>query len=59
MTEPPLSVIVSGSGEFLAQEAAKLCLPQCMVRSLAAEIGPAPSHCAPAHALAHLGREII
>lgn len=54
--ERPRTVIVSGQGEFLARrawDAAEIC-PGARIVSLAEELGPEASRCAPAHALAVL-----
>jgi probable H4MPT-linked C1 transfer pathway protein len=53
----PTCIIVSGQGEFLARRlVARLGLDARIV-SLADELGPSASRCAPAHALAVLARE--
>jgi uncharacterized hydantoinase/oxoprolinase family protein len=55
----PLRIILSGAGEFLARRVvAKLKMAGRLI-SLGEELGPAPSRCAPAHALAVLAREGI
>jgi len=53
MPELPSSVIVSGSGEFLARYTAECAVPGGVI-SLAKDLGPLVSRCAPAHALAVL-----
>jgi probable H4MPT-linked C1 transfer pathway protein len=47
-------VMVSGSGAFIAEKAAKVALPQVPVEHLSLRIGEAGSHAAAAHALLQL-----
>jgi (4-(4-[2-(gamma-L-glutamylamino)ethyl]phenoxymethyl)furan-2-yl)methanamine synthase len=54
---PPQMVVLSGHGEFLAQEALRLSQVTAPTKSLATELGLMVSRCAPAHALAVLARE--
>jgi probable H4MPT-linked C1 transfer pathway protein len=55
---PPCNtVIVSGAGEFLARELAVRVAATARRVSLVEQIGPGPSACAPAHALAVLAGE--
>jgi probable H4MPT-linked C1 transfer pathway protein len=56
LPEPPSTYALSGSGVFLGQAAVE-AMSQCRVVSLATEIGPEASECAPAHALAVLAAE--
>jgi probable H4MPT-linked C1 transfer pathway protein len=58
-SSPPAKLILSGHGEFLARivlETMQLNIP---LVSLARELKPAISRCAPAHALATLAREAV
>lgn len=55
---PPQKVILSGHGEFLARKALEKLQMQVPIISLATELGPVVSRCAPAHALAVLAREM-
>ena len=57
MSTPPEVLVVSGAGEFLARRLAEEAQLDCELISLASELGPAVSQCAPAHALAVLARE--
>jgi probable H4MPT-linked C1 transfer pathway protein len=54
----PQTIVLSGHGEFLAREALDLLQVSASCVSLTAELGPAISRSAPAHALAVLAREI-
>jgi hypothetical protein len=58
MPAAPASCIVSGSGQFLAEEVARRVFPTCRIVALTDEIGREPSRCAPAHAAAVLAREL-
>jgi len=53
------TIILSGAGEFLARRVLKHIGSTSRVVSLAEELGPGLSRCAPAHALAVLAREGI
>jgi probable H4MPT-linked C1 transfer pathway protein len=53
----PKTIILSGHGEFLLRHLLARLPWQADVLSLTAELGPAVSRCAPAHALAVLARE--
>jgi len=53
----PETVVVSGEGEFLARKVVERMNLEADVVSLAKELGPSLSVCAPAHALAVLARE--
>ena len=53
---PPAAIVVSGQGEFLAQQAVAELNLSARVVSLSAELGPEISRCAPAHAVAMLAR---
>ena len=53
----PGTVIVSGSGEFLARAAVELVLPEWGIVSLADRLGGDASRCGPAFALAVLAEE--
>jgi hypothetical protein len=60
MAAPPMTLILSGHGEFLARAAvARLPWGQSPPElvSLAQALGPHVSRCAPAHALAVLAQE--
>jgi hypothetical protein len=57
MTSKPATVVVSGSGEFLARRVAERLPHSARIVSLTDELGPAVSQVAPAHALATLARE--
>jgi (4-(4-[2-(gamma-L-glutamylamino)ethyl]phenoxymethyl)furan-2-yl)methanamine synthase len=54
---PPATIVISGRGEFLARRVLERMKVAAKIVSLAEELGPAPSRCAPAHALAVLARE--
>ncbi len=54
---PPQAFIVGGAGEFLARHLIARLGERCPVVSLAERLGPGPSRCAPAHALAVLANE--
>jgi len=54
----PQTVILSGHGEFLARDALAAAKIDVRIISLAKELGPNISRCAPAHALAVLAREM-
>ena len=58
MTQPPLEVVISGQGEFLARRCVREVLGDSVgVFSLSEKLGPAASGCAPAHALALLANK--
>jgi probable H4MPT-linked C1 transfer pathway protein len=58
--EPPAdTIILSGRGEFLARRVLNHIGSMSRIVSLAEELGPELSRCAPAHALAVLAREGI
>ncbi|HEX3725808.1 MAG TPA: hydantoinase/oxoprolinase family protein [Pirellulales bacterium] len=57
LQQPPHTIVISGRGEFLARRLLEKMKLKSMVISLARELGPELSHCAPAHALAVLARE--
>jgi probable H4MPT-linked C1 transfer pathway protein len=57
LPEPPSVCVLSGTGEFLAEAVVRRALPSCQIASLAREIGPRASGCAPAHAIAVLAAE--
>jgi len=54
----PQTVVLSGHGEFLARDALVAAEIDVSIISLAKELQPGISRCAPAHALAVLAREI-
>ena len=56
MPQPPHSVVISGRGEFLARRLLEQLKLKASVVSLARELGPELSRCAPAHALAVIAR---
>ncbi|MCA9267822.1 MAG: hypothetical protein KDA41_05100, partial [Planctomycetales bacterium] len=58
VSPPPLTVVVSGQGEFLARRALGHVGLHCKVVSLAERLGPLASRCATAHALATLAGEV-
>jgi probable H4MPT-linked C1 transfer pathway protein len=58
MSVAPATSVVSGSGQFLAEEVAQRVFPNCRIVSLRNEIGPEASDCAPAHAAAVLATEL-
>jgi uncharacterized hydantoinase/oxoprolinase family protein len=53
----PVSVVVSGEGEFLARRVIEHVAPMACLISLRELLGPKVSRAAPAHALAVLARE--
>lgn len=55
----PTSFVLGGQGEFLAREALAATAADGEVVSLADELGPEVSRCAPAHALAVLAEEAV
>ena len=55
--QPPVTVIVSGEGEFLARRALELAQPNAHVESMNYELGRTVSRAAPAHAVAVLAAE--
>jgi uncharacterized hydantoinase/oxoprolinase family protein len=57
MPEMPRTVILAGQGEFLGLRGVKRVSPDSVVVSLAQQLGPSVSMCAPAHALATIARE--
>jgi probable H4MPT-linked C1 transfer pathway protein len=57
LPEPPSVCVLSGTGEFLAEAVVRRVLLGCRIASLAREIGPRASGCAPAHAVAVLAAE--
>ena len=57
LPQPPVWLIVSGAGAFLASAAGQHVLPRACVVSLADRLNRAASEAAPAHALAVLARE--
>lgn len=58
LTAPPMRIVISGHGDWLARAAlARLGWQQVRLTLLSAELGSAVSRCAPAHALAVLARE--
>ncbi len=57
MEEPPEVVVLSGEGEFLARRVLAQVGLNCRILSLSAQLGPAISMAAPAHAVAMLARE--
>jgi probable H4MPT-linked C1 transfer pathway protein len=57
--KPAETIILSGRGEFLARHVLNQLQLQCRTVSLAEQLGPSLSRCAPAHALAVLAREGI
>ncbi len=57
MAGPPATIVLSGRGEFLARRAVQAMQLTAPVVSLNAQLGPAVSRSATAHALAVLGRE--
>jgi probable H4MPT-linked C1 transfer pathway protein len=57
MPLPPSACILSGSGEFLAQSAAKAALGDCQLLFLRTQIGDPASICGPTHAVAVLASE--
>jgi probable H4MPT-linked C1 transfer pathway protein len=58
MKAKPVTVIISGQGEFLARRVVDRMQRDVEIVSLADQLGPEISRCAPAHALAVLAREI-
>jgi probable H4MPT-linked C1 transfer pathway protein len=54
---PPTTIVASGEGEFLIHELASRLPWKCRAVSLAHELGPMVSQCAPAHAVAILATE--
>ncbi len=52
------TILVSGSGEWLAREIVGQLRPEAHIISLAAELGPEVSACAPAYAVAVLASEM-
>lgn len=57
LPSPPTKVILSGHGEFLARRVLEQMEMTAPITSLARELKPTISRCAPAHALAVLARE--
>lgn len=57
LQQPPHTVVISGSGEFLARRVLDELKLKSAVVSLTRELGPELSRCAAAHALAVLARE--
>ena len=57
MAVKPRKVVLSGQGEFLARRLMEKLRIGAELISLSAELGPAVSRCAPAHALAVLALE--
>jgi hypothetical protein len=55
--EPPMTVVVSGEGAFLARRAVRQVLPSMAIVDLTALLGADVARVAPAHALAELTRE--
>ncbi|HVX14680.1 MAG TPA: hydantoinase/oxoprolinase family protein [Pirellulales bacterium] len=56
---PPATVVISGQGEFVARRLCERLQLTVPIVSLAAELGPAVSCAAPAHALAVIARETL
>lgn len=52
----PETIVISGSGEFLARRLVRKIAPHARVTSLAERLGAAVSRCAPAHAVAVLAQ---
>ncbi len=59
MTGPPATVVLAGEGEFLGPELLARLRIEPDIVSLAEELGPLVSACAPAHALAVLAAETL
>ena len=57
LQQPPHTIVLSGQGEFLARRVLEKAKLKASMVSLARELGPELSQCAPAHALAVLARE--
>lgn len=57
LQQPPHTVVIAGSGEFLARRVLDELKLRAAVVSLTRELGPELSQCAAAHALAVLARE--
>lgn len=57
LPEPPTTIVISGTGEFVARRLCQRLQLTGLIVSLADELGPAVSQVAPAHALAVLVRE--
>jgi probable H4MPT-linked C1 transfer pathway protein len=55
----PQTFMVGGWGEFLARHLTARLAERCSLVSLAERLGPGPSRCAPAHALAVLANEAV
>jgi probable H4MPT-linked C1 transfer pathway protein len=54
----PQSLVVSGSGEFLATKVGQAAWPNSKICRLSQLVGPGASQCGPAHALAVLARDV-
>jgi probable H4MPT-linked C1 transfer pathway protein len=57
LQQPPHTIVLSGAGEFLARRVLERAKIRSSVVTLARELGPELSRCAPAHALAVLAQE--
>ncbi len=57
MPTPPVTIVMSGQGEFLARRLLDRMRLKADVISLAEKLGPDVSRCATAHALAVMVRE--
>jgi probable H4MPT-linked C1 transfer pathway protein len=57
LSRPPVSVVISGSGEFLARQLAETALVGANIVSLASRLGPSVAVSAAAHALAVLAND--
>jgi hypothetical protein len=54
----PQTIVISGQGEFLIRRVMEQIQPDVELVSLAVQLGPAVSQCAPAHAVAVLAQEL-
>jgi probable H4MPT-linked C1 transfer pathway protein len=59
LPQPPSKIILSGHGEFLSRRVLDALGVSAPIVSLARELKPSISRCAPAHALAVLAREAV
>jgi probable H4MPT-linked C1 transfer pathway protein len=57
MRESPKPIVLSGSGEFLARQVVRRCMPGAKLVSLSERLGKAASDAAPAYALAVLAND--
>jgi probable H4MPT-linked C1 transfer pathway protein len=59
LPQPPTSIVISGSGEFLARRLAEIAEIRSAITSLGERLGMAVAVCATAHALAVLVNEAV